>query len=220
MKDLFEQIQNLIALRDSGAISEDEFKEMMKILKQESNKNILLTHQENSTARHHHYQPDLADKKKRFINWEILKGIILVVVCFSLLFFLGYLFKIPSSLWDKDKDGVYNWSDSCPDIAGNHIAKGCPDTDNDGVADQNDQCMYEPGGIPGGCPDSDNDGVLDKDDKCVHEYGLAIDQGCPVIKRDTIKKDSKSYVKKRSKESKDKLRSPIDRSPRPKHILD
>ncbi|MET0635224.1 MAG: OmpA family protein [Chitinophagaceae bacterium] len=83
---------------------------------------------------------------------------------------------------DKDRDGVPDSKDKCPEIAGLPELKGCPDTDNDGLGDSEDGCP----GIAGpadnkGCPypDADNDGVFDKDDLCPDKPGAPEDKGCP-----------------------------------------
>jgi hypothetical protein len=81
---------------------------------------------------------------------------------------------------DRDKDGISNRKDKCPDIPGTKEGMGCPDKDGDGVADKDDECP-EVVGLPTakGCPDFDNDGVPDKDDKCPAEPGIADNSGCP-----------------------------------------
>jgi outer membrane protein OmpA-like peptidoglycan-associated protein len=82
---------------------------------------------------------------------------------------------------DKDGDGVADGADQCPTEAGSAATFGCPDKDNDGVADKNDLCPDQ-AGVPAlnGCPDTDGDGIADKDDKCPTEKGLANNGGCPV----------------------------------------
>ncbi|MBK8956030.1 MAG: OmpA family protein [Saprospiraceae bacterium] len=77
---------------------------------------------------------------------------------------------------DRDRDGVYDRDDDCPDVAG--TVKGCPDADKDGVADKDDRCPKDPGKLKG-CPDSDGDGVADIDDKCPKVPGPASNNGCP-----------------------------------------
>lgn len=86
---------------------------------------------------------------------------------------------------DRDKDGVYDEEDLCPDThKGNYPdpnRKGCPnDRDRDMVLDQDDQCIDDPiksrqtPNAPDGdnnrlgCPlqDRDTDGVYDRDDLC------------------------------------------------------
>jgi len=91
---------------------------------------------------------------------------------------------------DKDKDGVKNSLDQCPDTPlGEAVdANGCPlpkDADRDGVTDNLDRCPDTPAGTPvdaTGCPkDSDGDGVTDLSDKCPNTpAGTAVDAtGCP-----------------------------------------
>lgn len=109
---------------------------------------------------------------------------------------------------DRDKDGVTDALDKCPDKAGPAAALGCPDADFDGIGDNEDECPYDAGPIdtkgcpdydkdgfadkddecptePGrwnGCPDTDFDGVPDKDDQCPTEAGTADNNGCPDVK--------------------------------------
>ena len=95
--------------------------------------------------------------------------------------------KIPiyqGRLRDKDKDGLQDKDDSCPDMAGPIENKGCPwkDTDGDNILDKDDQCPNEAGPQENnGCPwkDTDGDGVLDKDDECPETPGAVEHNGCP-----------------------------------------
>ena len=83
---------------------------------------------------------------------------------------------------DKDKDGVLDKDDACPEIPGPVENQGCPwpDTDGDGVLDKDDACPEVPGPVElNGCPDTDGDGVLDKDDACPSVPGPVANQGCP-----------------------------------------
>ena len=68
---------------------------------------------------------------------------------------------------------------------------GCPmkenglDSDNDGVPDRDDLCIY----IPGlkemlGCPDSDEDGISDNLDDCPYVKGPSTNKGCPTNEAD------------------------------------
>lgn len=62
-----------------------------------------------------------------------------------------------------------------------------PDTDKDGVYDDQDKCPTVPGvaryqGCP--VPDTDKDGVNDEQDSCINEPGLAKYNGCPIPDRD------------------------------------
>jgi outer membrane protein OmpA-like peptidoglycan-associated protein len=95
---------------------------------------------------------------------------------------------------DRDKDGVYDDEDACPDVPGVRTddpkTNGCPaDRDGDGVADADDACPDTPGvktsdPKTNGCPpDRDKDGVLDHDDACPDVPGVKTDDpktnGCP-----------------------------------------
>ncbi|MEP7142845.1 MAG: OmpA family protein [Ferruginibacter sp.] len=84
---------------------------------------------------------------------------------------------------DRDKDGVLDENDKCPDIPGLASLQGCPDKDGDGIADGDDKCPDVAGlakyqGCP--IPDTDKDGINDENDKCVDVPGVARYQGCPV----------------------------------------
>ncbi len=88
---------------------------------------------------------------------------------------------------DKDKDGVPDDGDRCPDTpAATAVdAGGCPDRDRDGVADQGDRCPATPSGTPVdalGCSDADGDGVVDPQDRCAGTgAGVQVDAtGCPM----------------------------------------
>jgi OmpA-OmpF porin, OOP family len=62
-----------------------------------------------------------------------------------------------------------------------------PDTDKDGINDDNDKCPTVAGlakyqGCP--VPDTDKDGINDEEDRCPNEAGVARYGGCPVPDRD------------------------------------
>ncbi|MDR0385196.1 MAG: DUF5723 family protein [Prevotellaceae bacterium] len=81
---------------------------------------------------------------------------------------------------DRDKDGVPDRKDKCPDVPGLKKYQGCPDTDGDGIPDDQDACPNEPGpAATNGCPDKDGDGIPDKDDRCPEQAGSKELQGCP-----------------------------------------
>lgn len=83
---------------------------------------------------------------------------------------------------DRDKDGIKDKDDACPDVPGLAQFQGCPDTDGDGVPDKDDNCPEVAGPVENnGCPwpDTDNDGVLDKDDACPSVAGPVANNGCP-----------------------------------------
>jgi OmpA-OmpF porin, OOP family len=103
----------------------------------------------------------------------------------------------PSVDDDRDKDGILNFDDACPDVPGvpNKDPKkhGCPsDRDNDGFYDSVDACPDVPGvasndPAKNGCPipgDRDGDGIIDEEDDCPDEPGVPSDiegrNGCPV----------------------------------------
>jgi OOP family OmpA-OmpF porin len=101
----------------------------------------------------------------------------------------GIEFAIGGHEKDKDKDGVSDKKDDCPDTpAGARVdSRGCPiDGDQDGVYDGIDQCPGTPVGATvnaAGCPqDSDGDGVYDGIDKCSDTpSGVKVDvAGCPL----------------------------------------
>ena len=79
-----------------------------------------------------------------------------------------------------DPDVIPDDVDLCPDVLGSAATQGCPDTDGDGVPDQDDRCPEKAGPYTG-CPDTDGDGVIDADDRCPEEVGLTTNKGCPEI---------------------------------------
>lgn len=105
----------------------------------------------------------------------------------------------PDELPDKDKDGIQDADDKCPDEVGGDPKKvlrvtgpnyGCLDSDQDGVPDKVDQCkdaMEDTDGFQDtdGCPDPDNDGdgIVDDADECIDQpeikNGYKDEDGCP-----------------------------------------
>ncbi len=82
---------------------------------------------------------------------------------------------------DSDMDGVIDKNDDCPDVAGLAEFRGCPDTDGDGVIDKNDSCPEVAGEERyAGCPDTDGDGIADNVDECPEESGVSKYNGCPI----------------------------------------
>ncbi len=103
---------------------------------------------------------------------------------------------------DRDRDGVYDVYDKCPDQSedrdGFQDNDGCPelDNDNDGVADAQDRCVNQAEDLDqvedeDGCPDNDNDkdGITDINDACPNAQedgkGKRPKDGCPSSAEDS-----------------------------------
>ena len=107
---------------------------------------------------------------------------------------------------DRDKDGIDDANDACPDDAGpktdDPATNGCPvkvvaapvDSDGDGIPDSTDACPDQPGektddpktnGCPPPPPDKDKDGIADADDACPDVAGVKstdpTKNGCPAL---------------------------------------
>jgi OOP family OmpA-OmpF porin len=92
----------------------------------------------------------------------------------------GYVYRFSKNNKDRDKDGIVNEEDACPDVFGSAATMGCPDLDGDGVADKDDNCPMKAGSIEfQGCPDTDGDGIVDSRDACPEEAGPESTRGCP-----------------------------------------
>jgi outer membrane protein OmpA-like peptidoglycan-associated protein len=99
----------------------------------------------------------------------------------------GFLTAAPKPVPDRDKDGIDDAADACPDVAGPAATRGCPDADGDGIIDSQDKCPDQRGvEALGGCPDTDADGTADADDVCPKQAGLAEFKGCPDADKDGI----------------------------------
>jgi OmpA-OmpF porin, OOP family len=95
---------------------------------------------------------------------------------------------------DRDRDGIVDTEDACPDVAGIRTddpkTNGCPsDRDKDGIVDTEDACP-DVAGIKtedpktNGCPsDRDKDGIVDTEDACPDVAGVKTEDpktnGCP-----------------------------------------
>ena len=113
------------------------------------------------------------------INISFVKNHKVLLLLFGSLLLLSFSFfsLYPAFLWDSDGDGFHTYrEDACPDVFG--VISGCPDQDNDGVADHQDHCPTVFGTIDG-CPDKDGDGVPDVIDECDTLIGKKEDKGCP-----------------------------------------
>lgn len=89
--------------------------------------------------------------------------------------------RLKRKLPDGDNDGVADEDDNCPDQIGLSRFSGCPDSDSDGIPDAYDRCPDAAGlASHKGCPfaDSDRDGVEDALDLCPDFPGLAEFKGC------------------------------------------
>ena len=106
---------------------------------------------------------------------------------------LGFSICWGTNRKDKDKDGVWDKIDMCPNTPRGVVVdeKGCPlDEDLDGVPDYRDHCLATPAAArlyvdSVGCPaDSDGDGVEDYRDNCPNTPAMAwgkVDNfGCPL----------------------------------------
>ncbi len=101
---------------------------------------------------------------------------------------VGLSYRFRYNPRDRDKDGVPDERDRCPDIPGSASFFGCPDRDGDGIPDYVDQCPDAPGAAATrGCPDTDGDGVLDRYDECPTVAGTV--NGCPDRDGDGVKDD-------------------------------
>lgn len=84
---------------------------------------------------------------------------------------------------NTDSDGLDAPCDYCPQQNGLLQFNGCPDTDADGVPDNDDLCDATPGIKPTGCPDADGDSVAElpgnNGDHCPGLAGSVIYLGCP-----------------------------------------
>ncbi len=101
--------------------------------------------------------------------------------------FLGKTEKIEKKVSDRDKDGIEDDKDNCPDEPGTAATNGCPDKDADGIADKTDKCPDIAGLVKyNGCPvpDTDKDGINDENDKCPGEFGVIRYAGCPIPDKD------------------------------------
>ncbi|TYK65111.1 glycoside hydrolase family 16 protein [Colwellia echini] len=90
----------------------------------------------------------------------------------------------PTVYADDDNDGIANDIDECPNSAVGEVidTNGCPNDDTNGCPnDPTVDCMHIDG-------DNDNDGVTDSIDECPNTpVGTTVDQvGCPVVDEDNI----------------------------------
>jgi len=111
---------------------------------------------------------------------------------------------LPECQEDRDKDGIPDPKDRCPDdpedMDGYEDEDGCPedqDSDGDGIFDSKDKCPHDPEDMDGvededGCPDlvkdRDRDGIEDGKDQCPDDPedkdNFQDEDGCPDIDND------------------------------------
>lgn len=81
--------------------------------------------------------------------------------------FPGEVAQAPSSSatalgGDRDRDGVADADDGCPDTAGAPELDGCPDRDDDLIPDREDRCPNEPGpAASDGCPPAEEEPLVE-----------------------------------------------------------
>ncbi len=81
---------------------------------------------------------------------------------------------------DQPGDSIQNEDFDEEDVEDNTLMGTQPDDDQDGIADADDACPFEPGPLnTAGCPDADADGIADEDDECPQEAGTENNDGCP-----------------------------------------
>ncbi len=103
-------------------------------------------------------------------------------------YFLGGTLGFNLGISDRDKDGIADAIDNCPDVAGVAALAGCPDSDGDGITDASDDCPMVAGlAALSGCPDGDGDGIADKFDDCPTVAGESKFKGCPDSDGDGIR---------------------------------
>lgn len=91
--------------------------------------------------------------------------------------------SVPWKSCDEDHDGVRGAGDLCPTLAGTGTINGCPDRDKDGVVDPQDNC---PDAVNPDQADQDNDGIGDACDADRDGDGKVppVD-GCPTVAAST-----------------------------------
>lgn len=93
----------------------------------------------------------------------------------------GVAFRFGKS--DRDKDGIADDEDECPDTPGLPKYNGCPDTDGDGLEDRVDECPLEP------CPNGE-----DTDEyTCVN--GCKVPKEKPVVEEPVVEEPVTPVVK-------------------------
>jgi len=175
--NLFDQIKNLIDLRDSGTISKEDFNEMLLILKNEYERDIdSEISKEKSSEKITEYSketiinPDSKNKLNINIWLLFMNGLFVLSV-------MSFLTGCPSFLWNRNQVSAQENSNQVHDL------------DQDGIADNEDECPREYGFLfTKGCPDTDGDNVPDREDFCKDTPGTILNQGCPEKKKNIYNK--------------------------------
>ena len=115
------------------------------------------------------------DEKKESISKENPNSLpkkrkwFIAKIAAAILFLLGFVIFYAIENKDSDNDGVIDKYDHCIYEYGE--MGGCPDSDNDGTPDYRDDCPDAYSENNRGCPDMDNDGVVDSEDLCPETPG-------------------------------------------------
>lgn len=158
----------------------------------------------------HSMASDYSDHHKKWKNSQLLHSYIEMLIANKMVMAKDVIrviyLKAPKVVVvaDRDKDGVADEVDQCPDIKGEKRCEGCVcppvidnDRDNDGIADSLDKCPTKFGTVKyDGCPipDSDGDGLNDEIDQCPNEKGDKSNTGCPVILRITHNNEDGMFI--------------------------
>ncbi len=166
---------------------------------------LQINHDMNDTVKEflidHSMASDYSDHHKKWKNSQLLHTYIEILIANKMVMAKDVIrvvyLKAPKVVVvaDRDKDGVADEVDQCPDIKGEKRCEGCVcppvidndrDKDRDGLNDDIDQCPNSYGSKKyKGCPipDKDGDGLNDEIDQCPNEKGDRSNNGCPVIPR-------------------------------------
>lgn len=194
-----EQLKAIKELLEKGSISISEYESLkQKIIGGNNNTTDPVPSEVKPGEESSQSKPQYGSKNKLILIAGLLLFILVVILLFTR---------------DTDGDGVGNFSDACPDVAGLAHCSGCPDIDNDSIGDQEDKCPDEPGlVINNGCPDSDQDGVVDQLDNCPAIAGTG-PNGCMVLDGSQSMDDRITEIRNWFKDAENSLdERPIGRS--------
>jgi serine/threonine protein kinase len=138
------------------------------------------------------------DEKKESISKENPNSLpkkrkwFIVKIAAAILILLGFIIFYAIENKDSDNDGIIDKYDHCIYEYGE--MSGCPDSDNDGTPDYRDDCPDAYSENNRGCPDMDNDGVVDSEDLCPETPGND-PNGCFYYKEVSFKNESRITAK-------------------------